>query len=160
MTEGSPRALLRHAIAVVAYRGEKILRDAPTGFETYRAGPRSRTAGQILAHINDLYDWAWWLSQGQHIWNDSRPLPWDAEVARFFAALERFDEYIASVEEIKCAEERLFQGPVADSLTHLGQLAMLRSLAGSPVRGENYFKADIAVGRIGREQAIERFEFD
>jgi hypothetical protein len=151
---------LRHTIAVVAYRAEKVLRDAPTGFGEFRAGPRSRRAGQILAHMGDLYDWAWWLSQGQHIWNDATPMPWEAEVVRFFSALRRFDDYVESVEVLKCSEERLIQGPIADSLTHIGQLAMLRALAGAPVRGENYFKADIALGRIGREQSVDRVEFD
>ena len=160
MTDPSLRTFLRHSLAVVAYRGEKVLRDAPNGFATFRSGPRARSAGEILAHISDLYDWALWLSQGQHIWNDAKPLPWEAEVARFFTAVGRFDDYLASVEELKCGEERLFQGPVADSLSHLGQLAMMRSLAGAPIKGENYFKADIAVGRVGREQAVERFEFD
>ena len=160
MTDASLRAFLRHSVAVAAYRGEKVLRDAPGGFGDFRPGPRGRSAVEILAHIGDLYDWALWLSQGQHIWNDAKPLPWDAEVARFFAAVGRFDEYLASVEELKCGEERLFQGPVADSIWHLGQLALLRSLAGAPIRGENYFKADISAGRVGRDQAVERFEFD
>lgn len=164
MTEGDGypplRALLRHSVAIVAYRGEKVLREAPTGFSRFRAGPHSRTAGEILAHMGDLFDWAFWLSQGQHIWNDAKPLPWDAEVGRFFAALRRFDDYLAAMEELHCSEERLLQGPIADSLTHIGQLALLRSLAGSPVRGENYFKADIEVGHVGCEQAIDRIEFD
>ena len=160
MSDAVARALLRHAIAVVAYRGEKVLRDAPTGFGAFRAGRRTRSAGEILAHVGDLFDWALWLSQGQHIWNDAPPLPWDAEVARFFTTIQRFDEYIASVEDLKCGEERLLQGPVADALSHIGQLAMLRSLAGAPIKGENYFKADIAAGRVGREQSLERFEFE
>lgn len=110
--------------------------------------------------MGDLYDWAFWLAQGQHIWNDAPPLPWEAETARFFKALQRFDGYLASVETLACGEDRLLQGPIADSLTHIGQLALLRSLAGSRVRGENYFKADIAIGRLGREQASSRVEFD
>ena len=160
MTDAALRTFLRHTIAVVAYRGEKVLRDAPNGFARFRPGPRARSAGEILAHIGDLYDWALWLSQGQHIWNDAKPLPWEAEVARFFAAVHRFDDYLASAEALKCGEERLFQGPVADSLAHIGQLAMMRSLAGAPIKGENYFRADIAIGRVGREQALERFEFE
>ncbi len=112
MSDAVARALLRHAIAVVAYRAEKVLRDAPTGFGAFRAGPHARNANEILAHMGDLFVWALWLSQGQHIWNDAKPLPWDAEVARFFTAIERFDDYVASVEDLQCGEERLFQGPL------------------------------------------------
>jgi hypothetical protein len=154
------RALLRHAVATVAYRGGKALRDAPAGFAGFRIGEHSRTPAHILAHIGDLFDWALCLAKGQHIWHDSAPLPWEEEVGRFFAALERFDAYLASNEPLGYPPERLFQGPVADALTHIGQLAMLRRLAGSPVRGENYFKADIAAGRVGATQSPARSEFD
>ena len=54
----------------------------------------------------------------------------------------------------------MFQGPIADALTHIGQIGMMRRMAGAPVRGENYFKADIAAGRVGAEQSAPRFEFD
>ena len=159
-TLGSSRLLLRHAIATVAYRGGKTLRGAPPDFGGFRLGDGTRTPVEILAHIGDLYDWALHLAQGQHIWHDSIPLTWDAEVARFFAALERFDDYLASDGPLGFPPDKLFQGPVADSLMHFGQIALLRRRAGAPVRGENYFKADIATGRVGPEQASPRREFD
>jgi hypothetical protein len=81
-------------------------------------------------------------------------------VKRCFAALEAFDAFLASEEPLAVAPEKLFQGPVADALTHVGQLAMLRRLAGGAVRGENYFQADIVAGRVGPEQAPPRREFD
>jgi hypothetical protein len=81
-------------------------------------------------------------------------------VARFFAALKEFDSYLASQAPLGFPSEKLFQGPVADALTHVGQIAILRRLAGAPVRGENYFKADITAGRVGAEQSGPRVEFD
>jgi hypothetical protein len=81
-------------------------------------------------------------------------------VARFFAGLERLDRRLADDEPLGYPPERLFQGPVADALTHVGQIAMLRRMAGSPVRAENYFKADIAAGRVGADQPSARVEFD
>ena len=154
------RALLRHAVAVVAYRGGKAVRDAPSTFAEFRSGDAARTPVQILAHIGDLYDWALSLARGQQKWHNSTPLPWNEEVARFFVTLKQFDDYLASDAQLGNPPEQLFQGPVADSLAHVGQIALLRRLSGSPVRGENYFVADIAMGRVGAEQRAPRFEFD
>jgi hypothetical protein len=141
------RAFLRHTLATLAYRGGKALRDAPEGFSEFRAAEGSRTAGQILAHIADLFDWALKLArEGQHEWHDSAPLAWAAETERFRAGLAALDAHLASALPLKAPAEKLFQGPIADALTHVGQIAMLRRLAGAPVRGENYFRADIAAG--------------
>jgi hypothetical protein len=145
------RALLRHTLATVAYRARKALIGAPPGFAEFRVGPSSRTPGEILAHVGDLFDWALSLADGEHVWNDSTPLPWNEEVARFFEALRRFDERLAGDVPLRCPARKLFQGPIADSLTHVGQIAMLRRISGAPVRGENYYKADIEAGRIGPE---------
>jgi hypothetical protein len=153
------RQFLRHTLATVAYRGGKAIRAVPDGFAEFRAGGEARTPLQILAHINDLYDWALSIAQGAQRWNDSTPQSWDAEATRFFEGLARFDEYLASDRPLSEPVERLFQGPVADSLTHIGQLAILRRLAGGPVRAENYFKADIEPGRVGVDQRPPRREF-
>jgi hypothetical protein len=126
----------------------------------FRVGKTSRTAAQILAHIGDLLDWALWLAKGEHVWHDSTPLSWDQEVRRFFEALKKLDDYLASDLPLGSPPEKLFQGPIADAFSHVGQIAMLRRLAGSPVRGENYIKADIIEGRVGTEQSPPAFEFD
>lgn len=154
------RQLLRHTLATVAYRGGKALRGAPDSFATFHIGDKTRTPAQILAHMGDLFDWALSIAQGQQAWHDSTPLPWHAEFARFFAAIQKFDDYLASSEPLHGSAEGLFQGPVADALNHIGQIAMLRRLAGSPILGENYFKADIVVGRVGSDQSAPRREFE
>jgi len=151
--------ILRHPVAVVAYRGGKALRGAPAGFAAFQAGPSTRTPAAILAHIGDLFDWALALAEGRRDWHDSAPLAWEEETARFFAALARFDAYLASGAPLAVRPEALFQGPVADALTHIGQLAILRGLSGAPVRGENYFVAEITAGRVGPEQTPPRREF-
>ena len=151
---------LRHTLATLAYRAGKVLRDAPAGFGSFTPAPGSRTASQILAHMGDLFDWAVTLADGQHVWRDTPPGEWNTDVQRFFDTLRRFDDRVASGTPLGFSAERLFQGPIADALTHVGQLAMMRRLAGAPVRGENYFKADIAAGRLDPSQPASRVEFD
>ncbi|HEV2488204.1 MAG TPA: hypothetical protein VGT03_00220 [Candidatus Acidoferrales bacterium] len=154
------RNLLRHTVATLAYRAAKALRGAPATFADFRAAETSRTAGQIVAHLGDLFDWALSLAKGKHQWRESPVLDWDRGVERFFAALGAFDAHLASHKPLGFSAERLFQGPVADALTHVGQIAMLRRLAGSPVKGENYFRAEIVPGRVGPGQSPPAFEFD
>lgn len=153
------RQLLRHTLATVAYRGGKALRGAPESFAQFAVGEKPRTPAQILAHIGDLFDWALSIARGEQSWKDAKPLPWNEEVERFFVALKKFDDFVASGEPLRAPPEGLFQGPIADALTHVGQIAMLRRLAGCPIKGENYFKAEIVTGRVGCEQAAPRREF-
>jgi hypothetical protein len=152
--------VLRHTLATLAYRAGKVLRDAPPNFAGFQAAPTLRTPAEIVAHMGDLFDWALALADGVPAWHDSKPLAWDEEVARFFAALEKFDRRLASGVKLAVAEEKLFQGPVADALTHTGQIALLRRMARSPVRGENYYRAEIEVGRTGTSQAAPVMEFN
>jgi hypothetical protein len=156
----SARNLLRHSLATIAYRAGKIIRSAPQGYVDFEAGKNCRTPRQILTHIGDLFDWALSMAQGKAVWHDSDPLPWPDEVQRFFDSLKKFDDFLAGTETLHASPEKLFQGPLADALNHVGQLAILRRLAGVPIRGENYFKADIAAGRVGKDQPPPNFEFD
>jgi hypothetical protein len=151
---------LRHTLATVAYRGRKAISNAPTGFSGFRISPTSRTPGEILAHICDLFDWGLSIAQGRQAWQNSSPQVWDQDVARFFDAVGELDEYLSRGSSLGCAAEQLFQAPIADALTHIGQIAMLRRIAGAPVRAENYFKADIVIGRVGPDQTAPRMEFD
>ena len=155
--DATARALLRHTLATVAYRGGKALRGTPESFATFDGA--ERTPAQILAHIGDLFDWALSIAKGAQKWQDSKPLPWPQEVARFHRALEAFDQYIASGAPLNAPMDKLFQGPIADSLTHVGQIAMLRRLAGCAMKGENYFVAEILPGRLGADQAAPCKEF-
>ena len=153
------RELLRHSLATLAYRGGKAVRNASEGFAAFQADGGVRTPGQILTHIGDLMDWGLSMANGKREWHDSKPLAWEKEVERFFVGLKKFDDYLASSEPVNASLEKLFQGPVADALTHVGQIAILRRLAGEPVKAENYFVADIVVGRVGAEQIPPKKEF-
>jgi hypothetical protein len=157
--EPSGRDLLRHTFATLAYRAAKAVRGAPEDFAEFRITPGSRTPGEILAHMCDLLDWAGWLARGEHRWTDTKPADWNADVARFFSALQQLEDYVAGGAPLYRSAEQLFQGPIADALTHVGQLAMLRRAAGSPIRGESYARAEIVRGRVGAEQSAPRAEF-
>lgn len=154
------RALLRHTVATLAYRGAKAVRGAPDSFAEFRVKGGMRTPGEILAHIGDLLDWALAIAQGKPAWHNSSPFSWNQEVDRFFTALAAFDAYLGSENTLSAPSEKLFQGPIANALTHVGQISMLRRLHGAPVRAENYFVAEIASGRVGKDQTAPRREFD
>jgi hypothetical protein len=151
--------MLRHTVATLAYRAAKVLRGAPAGFENFRAAPTTRSAGEILAHMGDLLEWARTATDGEAVWRPAPPAGWEADVARFFAALKNLDDRLASGEPLSNSPEKIFQGPIADALTHVGQLATLRRMAGSGIRGENYFRAEIRVGHVGMEQEPPAREF-
>jgi hypothetical protein len=145
------RELLRHTLATLAYRAARALNGATPEFASFDGA--GRRPEQILAHMGDLFDWALSMATGKPAWHNSTPLVWEAEKQRFFTALAAFDAALASAEPLHAPEDRLMQGPVADALTHVGQLAMLRRLAGCPCKGENFYVAAIETGRVGAEQA-------
>ncbi|SRR6266404_6511636 len=159
-TSDEKRELLRHTVATLAYRGDKAVSNAPAGFDAFSADDKTRTPGEILAHIGDLLDWAVGLAKGEYVFHESAPLPWEQEIARFFDALQAFDACLVSKTPLGYPVEKLFQGPIADALTHVGQISILRRIAGAPIRGENYFKAEIVAGRVGAAQSTTRVEFD
>ena len=113
------RELMRHAVAVLAYRGAKPLRDAPASFASFDTGA-GHTPLVILAHLADLVAWALTHVKGAPKWTNVDPLGWDDEIARFFAGLHALDEYLVSDEPIRCELPRLLASPIADALTHVG----------------------------------------
>ena len=144
------RSLLRHTLATLAYRASRALEGAPAAFATFDGA--GRRPAVILAHMGDLLDWALSMAQGSPAWHNSQALAWPAEQERFFATLAALDAFLASSAPLQASVERLMQGPIADALTHTGQLAMLRRLSGNPIHGENFFTAAITVGQVGRVQ--------
>jgi hypothetical protein len=152
--------MLRHTVATLAYRGAKAIRGAPPGFGDFQASPTSRTPSQILSHICDLMDWALTQARGKQAWTDTTPAGWEEDSARFFTALRALDDYLATSEPLGYEPGQIFQGAIADALTHVGQINFLRRMFGHPVRGENYFRADITTGRVESDQPAPRREFD
>lgn len=162
MSDDPERAFLRHVLATLVYRCAKTVRGAPEGFAEFRASPTTRTPAEILAHIGDLLDWVLWLAREKSVYVESTPLAWESEVARFHRACAALDEFLAGEAPLATPWTKLFQGGLADALTHTGQIAMLRRMHGAPMKGESYARADIVAGRVGPEQAPPepKYEFD
>lgn len=153
------RRFLRHTVATLAYRAEKVLRDVPDGFAELRLSPSTRTPLETLAHLCDLMSWGERMARGTYHWDPVPAGTWPETVDRFFTMLAALDTALAEVPPVTFPAEVIFQGPVADALTHVGQLAMMRGTLSAPVRPESYARADITVGRVGREQSAVRAEF-
>jgi hypothetical protein len=149
------REVLRHIVATVAYRGGVAVSDAPENFAVFRVAEMARTPGELLAHIGDLLEGSLYLVKGELVYLMSSPLPWGAEVSRFFSAVKGLDLYLASDAPLACPVEKLIQGPIGDALTHVGQIVMLRRVAGKPVRVESYFTAEIVAGGVTEESVIQ-----
>jgi len=148
MTPDPKRDLLRHLIATIVFRGNVAIRDAPDDFAGFKIEETVRTPAEILAHIGDLLQGSAYLLQGEMIHLNSVPLPWKEEAARFFAAASELDAFLASEAPIQIPIEKLTQGPIADALTHIGQIIILRRAAGAPVHPEGYFQAEIIAGKF------------
>ena len=163
MTEGrcsETREVLRHTVATLAYRAEKVLRDPPDGFAVMRLSPSSRSALEIVSHLGDLMEWGERMARGEYLWEARPASDWAAACDRFFGSLKALDDAIGQASFDKYPVEMIFQGPIADSLTHVGQLSIMRGVAGGAVRPESYARAEIQAGRVGRDQSSIRKEFD
>jgi hypothetical protein len=158
-SDATTRAVVRHLTATLAYRAAKVLRDVPPGFGSRSFGDTTRRPVLIVAHLADLMAWAITQTKGETSWKAEGSDDWNAEVTRFFDNLSTLDRELAS-NATAASIEKLIQGPLADALTHVGQLALLRGMAGAPVRPESYARAEIVAGRVSLQQAPPGREFD
>jgi hypothetical protein len=151
MTES--RRLLQHFLAALAYRTQKALRGAPEGFGDFRAAPTSRTPYELLWHMTGLMGYARTMFHGGEF-EPPRLASLAEEVSRFHATLEALHrDFADGALTARISDEQFLQGPLADAMTHAGQLAFLRRLHGSPVPSENFIFATIESGNVGPRQA-------
>jgi len=147
------RELLRHFLGAIAYRTQKALRDAPEHYAGFSAGNRVRTPTDILRHMTSLMGYVRTFFEGGSYPGKPEPLPtFKDEIARFHEMVKGVGELLASDAPCSITTEQLLQGPFADTMTHVGQLAMLRRLADAPVAPENFIYADIRGDRLGANQ--------
>lgn len=147
----SKRESLRHLVAALAFRAKIAVSGAPADFARYKISETVRTPGEILAHMGDLLEGSLVLMRGEFVNLNSAPLAWEEETIRFFNAVKKFDSYLASDAPLKQPVEKITQGPIADALTHVGQILLLRRAAGAPVESGGYFAAEIIPGEIDFE---------
>jgi len=159
-TQDTARHLLRHTVATLAYRAEKALRDAPDSFVHFRLSASSRTPLEIVSHVGDLLEWADRMARGEYLWAPKPSPDWAAACDRLFQDLLTLDATLAASTFENYSPDVIFQGPIADALTHVGQLTMIRGASSAPIRPESYARAEISVGRVGREQSAARKEFN
>src|SRR5580698_3910651 len=148
------RQMLRHFLAALAYRTQKALRDAPPEFAQFRAAPKVRTPHELVSHMDSVLGYA----RTYFIGGAYRPpdLPVFADtIAHFHEVVEDLARHLEAGTELKeITPEILLQGPFSDAMTHAGQLAILRRLAGSPVAPENFIFAAITVENLGPDQPL------
>lgn len=146
--------LVRHFLAAIAYRFQKAVRGAPSDFADFSCGNQMRTPVEIVRHMTSVLGYARSFAIGGEYPVKPTPLPtWDHEVARFHEMLESLSPHIGEDGSLgTLTAEQMLQGPLADVMTHVGQLAMLRRLAGDPVPPENFIYADVSRERLGPDQ--------
>ena len=139
--------ILRHLVATIAYRASRSLRDAPPRFEDVRLSDNSMCARELVLHITNVLAFALSVvTQTERVRHE--PLDWNGEVNRLYGLLHELDANLASGSILEDGMElKLIQGPLADSLTHIGQLNSMRRASGSPIPVTNYIKADLQIGR-------------
>jgi hypothetical protein len=153
--------LVRHLLATLVYRTTKIIHDAPSNYPYTSIGEGVRTPEKVLGHINSL------IQLSNRFWSPDRLISmemlrkqigkkgWEREVGLFYKLVAQFDATLASFSSPrKHSPEKILQGPLMDAFTHVGQLALLRRMAGSPIKGESYWMADVKVGQIGPDQFL------
>ena len=150
------RELLRHFLAAIAYRAQKSLRDAPSHYPGFSAGHQVRTPVEILRHMTSLMGYSRTLFLGGSYPEHPEPLPtFQDEIERFHGTLEAVGDLLMTAMPLRdISTTQLLQGPFADVMSHVGQLAMLRRLAEAPIAPENFVFADIRPDRLGIEQAM------
>lgn len=148
------RQVLRHFLAALAYRTQKALRDAPAGFDSFRPAAGVRTPAELVCHMTSVLGY----SRTFFVGGQYRPDPLgslQAEAMRFHEMLVDLAHHLEAGTPLLegMSPERLLQGPLADAMSHAGQLAMVRRLFGSPVPPENFIVAHIDGERCGPQQA-------
>lgn len=150
----SDRVLLRHFLAALAYRTQKALRDHPADFGDFRAGPNVRTPHELLWHMTGVIGYARTFMRGG-TFAPPRLATMEAEIERFHATLELLAlDFADPTSAASISDEQFLHGPLADTMTHVGQLALLRRLAGAPVPSENFIYADVRAANLSATQSL------
>jgi hypothetical protein len=137
--------LLRHFLAALTYRTGKVLAGAPESFATFEAGRGVRTPGELVHHMSELFAHLLAAFRAEDPTALEPISDLDQAARRLYRLIGETHSLLATHPLRRHGlAERILQGPFADAMTHAGQLALLRRLAGYPVPAEDFFAADIA----------------
>ena len=147
--------ILRHLVATIAFRASRALRDTPEDFESVRLAEGGMTARELLLHLSNVMSFALATVSGtERIRHDA--VKWPQEVERFYSLLAQIDTRLAEGASVLAGMDlKLVQGPLADALTHVGQLHAMRRMTGSPVPPTNYIQVEVQAGRIALKDQPE-----
>jgi hypothetical protein len=145
------RSMLKHLLGAIAYRAQKALRDAPDSYADFHAGMNVRTPHELVRHMTGVLGYARTLFVGG-VWRPRMLPTFGEEVARLHEVMEDLGRLIETGDAPTIRPEQLLQGPLSDAMTHVGQLAMLRRLAGAPVAPENFVFAKVDANNLGQHQ--------
>ena len=148
------RETVRHFLAALAYRTQKALRNCDENFQNFTTGNGTRTPTELIRHMASVIGYARTFFIGGVY--KAEPLnDFSQEIERFHENVRDLSAHLAAGTELQeISLTQLLQGPISDAMTHAGQLAMLRRLAGSPVPSENFIFAEISPDRLGSNQPL------
>ena len=140
---------LRHTLATIYYRFNKSVKYRDEAFGDFSLGNESRTPVEIINHMYDVFrSTISFIQEGKILKEQPEKLDLDGEIARFNASIKNLDELFESQEFSENASNRLFQGPLSDILTHIGQISMLSRMNNHPIEGEDFSSASIQIETI------------
>jgi hypothetical protein len=153
MSDHEPRvAVLRHLVATIAFRATVAVRGFPAEAASKAAAEGARTPLELLAHVADLMQWSALLVRAEGRPQRATDASWEAAEARLYVGLAALDAALVAGIAPDADVDALLQGPLADALTHVGQLLLMRRLAGAPAEKQRYLRAAITAGAVGPEQ--------
>ncbi len=135
---------IQHFLKVLSYRFEKAIHNAAESYPKHASGHGIRTPLELLGHMNGVLEFAISSLKNQ----PRRNIPeqsWQEQITLYYEKLKELNQLMQENSFDTDTLERILQGPLADAMTHIGQLAMMRRLANSAIAGENYFAADMSL---------------
>ena len=136
---------LRHVLVTLADRFEHALGDAPAGFAAFDAGGGVRTPLALVRHLRRLMRFAAAQWTGAEV-AEAEPRDWGHEIDGWATDLRALDALLRAQPQPSgsVGAHQVLQGPLVDAATHVGQLVMLRRMAGAPVPRRVYWQVAMA----------------
>lgn len=142
--------LLRHLLATIGYRFQAAIEGAPEEYADFDPGHGVRGPRELVGHCVHVLRIA--RSSFEPELEPSAPVgdSWNERIALLHLELDLLDRHVdQGTPPQSWTLLQMVQGPLADVLTHIGQLALLRRLQGDPVARQSYLRAPVEARRTG-----------